>query len=82
MTQKTYVKKILKHFGMLSSNPTKLPMVEGIKLEINMGGQEIIAIQYKQVVCKLINLINYRLDIVYVINVVSRFMVKPPKPHM
>jgi hypothetical protein len=38
--KKTYVKKILKHFGMLSNNPTKLPMVEGIKLEINMGEQE------------------------------------------
>jgi hypothetical protein len=38
--KKTYVKEILKHFGMLSNNPTKLPMVEGIKLEINMGEQE------------------------------------------
>jgi hypothetical protein len=67
---------------MLSSNPTKLPMVEGIKLEINMGEQEIIATQYKQVVYKLINLINSRLDIVYVINIVNRFMVKPQKLHM
>jgi hypothetical protein len=57
-------------------------MVEGIKLEINMGEQEIIATQYKQVVYKLIHLINSRLDIIYVINVVSRFMVKPQKPHM
>ncbi len=57
-------------------------MVEGIKLVINMGEQEIIATQYKQVVYKLINLINSRIDIVYVINVVIRFMVKPHKPHM
>lgn len=79
---KIHMKEILKHFGMFSSNPTKLPMVEGIKLEINMGEQEIIATQYKQVVYKLINLINSKLDIVYVINVVSRFMVEPQKPHM
>jgi hypothetical protein len=67
---------------MLINNPTKLPMVGGIKLKINMGKQEIIATQYKQVVYKLINLINSRLEIVYVINVVSRFVVKPQKPHM
>jgi hypothetical protein len=37
MIQKTYLGKILKQFGMMSNNPTKLPMIEGTKLETNMG---------------------------------------------
>jgi hypothetical protein len=37
MIQKTYVGKILKQFGMMSCNPTKLPMIKGTKLEIDMG---------------------------------------------
>jgi hypothetical protein len=37
MTQKTYVGKILKQFGMMSNNPTKLPMIESTKLETDMG---------------------------------------------
>ncbi len=40
MTQKTYVGKILKQFGIMSSNPTKLPMVENITLETDMGEEE------------------------------------------
>jgi hypothetical protein len=40
MTQKTYVGKILKQFGIMSSNPTKLPMVENMTLETDMGEEE------------------------------------------
>jgi hypothetical protein len=32
MTQKTYIRKILKQFKMKSRKPTKLPMIEGTKL--------------------------------------------------
>jgi len=62
---------------MMSSNPTKLPMIEGMKLETNMGKEEIDATKYRQVVGKLIYLTNSKLDIVYAVNVVSRFMAKP-----
>ncbi len=33
----TQVGKILKQFGMMSNNPTKLPMIENMKLETDMG---------------------------------------------
>ncbi len=52
-------------------------MIEGMKLETNMGKKEIDATKYRQVVGKLIYLTNSKLDIVYAVNVVSRFMAKP-----
>jgi ribosomal protein L5 len=77
MIQKTYLGKILKQFGMMSNNPTKLPMIEGTKLETNMGKEEIDATQYRQAIGKLIYLTNSKLDIVYAVNVVNRFMARP-----
>ncbi len=77
MTQKTYVGKILKQFGMMNSNPTKLSIIEGTKLKTNMGKEEINATQYRQVVGKLIYLTNSKPDIIYAVNVVNRFMVRP-----
>ncbi len=67
---------------MMSSNPTKLPMIEGTKLEIDMGEEEINATQYRQAIGKLISLTNSRPCIFYVINVVSRFMARPQKPNL
>jgi ribosomal protein L5 len=77
MTHKTYVRKILKQFGMMNSNPTKLPMIEGTKLKTNMGEEEIDATQYRQVIGKLIYITNFRPCIIYVVNVVNRFMARP-----
>jgi len=77
MIQKTYVGKILKQFRMMSSNPIKLPMIEGTKLETNMGEEEIDATQYRQAIGKLIYITNFRPCIVYVVNVVNRFMTRP-----
>jgi len=37
MIQKKNLGKILKQFGMMNNNPTKLPMIEGTKLETDMG---------------------------------------------
>jgi hypothetical protein len=67
---------------MMSSDPTKLPMIESTELEIDMGEKEINATQYRQVVGKLLYLINFRLCIVYVVNVVNRFMARPQKPNL
>ncbi len=62
---------------MMSNNPTKLPMIEGTKLETDMGKEEIDATQYRQAIGKLIYLTNSKLDIVYAVNVVNRFMARP-----
>ncbi len=61
----------------MSSNPTKLPMIEGTKLETDMGEEEINATQYKQAIGKLIYLSNSKPNIVCVMNVVRRFMARP-----
>lgn len=54
-------------------------MLKGTNLETNMGEQEIDAIEYKQVVGKLVYLTNFKPNIVYEINVVNRFMARPHK---
>jgi hypothetical protein len=74
---KNICKKNIEQFGMMNSNPTKLSMIEGTKLKTNMEKEEINATQYRQVVGKLIYLTNSKLDIIYAVNVVNRFMVRP-----
>jgi hypothetical protein len=61
----------------MSSNPTKLPMIEGTKLEIDMGKVNIDATQYRQGISKFIYLTNSIPCIIYVINVVNKFMARP-----
>lgn len=77
MTQKTYVGKILKQSGMMSNNPTKIPMIESTKLETDMGEEEIDATLYRQAIGKLIYLTNSKPNIDYAVNVVNGFMARP-----
>ncbi len=65
-------------FGLANCNPTKVTMVEGIKLETNMNDQKVDSIAYRKMVSKLIYLVNIILNINFSISIMSPFLTNPP----
>jgi hypothetical protein len=78
LSQKPYIEKMFQIFGMANCNPTKVPMVEGIKLEANMNYQKVDSIMYKKMVGKPIYLVNIKLNINFSIFIMSPFLTNPP----
>ncbi len=81
MTQKNYTIKMLEQFGMSNYNPSFTPMVEKIKLQIDMDSPLVHPTFYKQIAGKLY-LTNTRRDIMYVVRMVSCFMTQLQMPHL
>jgi hypothetical protein len=78
LSQKPYIEEMFQIFGMANCNPTKVPMVKGIKLEANINDQKINFITYKKMVGKPIYLVNIRLNINLYIFIMSPFLTNPP----
>jgi len=64
---------MLKEFGMLHYNLAIMPMLSTNKLSTYVKLEEIYATLYKTIVGKLIFLTNIRLDITFVVGVVSMY---------
>ena len=82
MSQRKYAQEILCKFGMENCNSTKTPIVPGCKLDKDEGGIKVDSTQYKQMVGSLMYLTVSRLDLMYVMSLVSRYMERPTKLHM
>lgn len=81
VTQRQYIKEMLRDFGLEHCKPVPTPMVEKLKLTPDMGAPLADAARYQQMVGKLIFLTHTRVDICYAVSVVSRFMQCPQEPH-
>jgi hypothetical protein len=80
--QKKYALEILKRFGMLESREVNSPIVPGSKLSKDADGVAIDESYYKQIVGSLMYLTTTRLDLVYNVSLISRYMAKPTKLHL
>lgn len=77
MGKQLYVEEMLRKFNVQDYRPSQTPMTKGLHLVANMKTKEVDATKYYKMVGKLIYLTNSRLDISFVVGVVSRFMAKP-----
>jgi len=81
ISQQKYALEILKDSGVLGAKPVNFPMEQNTKLS-DAGDLLKDLSQYRRLVGHLIYLTITRLDIMYSVHVLSRFMHAPRKPHM
>lgn len=77
ISQRKYVSDLLKDTGMLSCKPIDTPMDPNLKLGAKEDCAPVDKGRYQRLVGKLIYLSHTRLDICFVVSVVSQFMNNP-----
>lgn len=82
ISQKKYALDTLQKFGMDRCNSVKNPMVPGNKLTKDGAGPAVDPTAYKQLVGSLRYLTVTRPDLIYSVNMVSRYMESPTEQHM
>jgi len=81
MCQRKYARDVLTRFGMQDCNAVKNPIVPGTKLSKNEAGNKVNATQFKLVVGSLMYLTAIMPDLMYGVNLISRFMANPTETH-
>ena len=74
ISQEGYAKDILKKFEMLNSNPVSTPVECGVKLSMHDNEEKVNPIFFNNLVGSMRYLTCIRLDILFVIGLVSRYM--------
>eukprot|EP00253_Pinus_taeda_P007113 PITA_07113 len=81
ISQKKYIGDLLNRFGMKKCNPLTTPMEQNLKLTSIEGKEFQDATKYRQLVGSLNYLTTIRLDISFVVGMVSKFMQNPCEGH-
>lgn len=82
VSQRKYILDLLKETEMLGSKPADTPMDPTIKLGFKISDKTVDKERYQRLVEKLIYLAHTRLDISFVVSVVSQFMNQPTEEYM
>ena len=83
VSQRKYVKDVLKRFKMDQSKPMNTPIEVGVNLRKNDGRSEKVdSAYYKQIVGSLMYLTTTRPDIMYAVSLISRYMDNPTHDHL
>ena len=82
INQKKYAIETLKKYGLEDCNSVRNPMVPGNKLTREGSGEAVDPTMYKQLVGSLRYLTATRPDLIYSVNIVSRYMENPRESHM
>eukprot|EP00253_Pinus_taeda_P010092 PITA_10092 len=81
LSQKKYIGDLLNRFGMKKCNPLTTPMEQNLKLTSIEGKEFEDATKYRQLVGSLNYLTTTRLDISFVVGMLSKFMQNPCEGH-
>jgi len=76
-----YVNEVLEIFNMQDNKATMTPTVMGLKLSKEDNNKDFGPSLYKSIVGSLMYLTATRLDIMFVISLISRFMERPKEAH-
>lgn len=79
--QRQYTRDILARFNMLNNNSVRNPMVPGTILSKDEAGFPIDITQFKQAIGSLMYLIVTRPDLMFGVNLLSRYMANPKESH-
>ncbi len=82
LLKRQYALNKLSEYGMTGCKPILIPLEQNVKLSANEGDLVEDTTMYKCIVGSLIYMTITRLDLSYVVGVVSQFMQTPQKPHL
>ncbi|KAE8656273.1 hypothetical protein F3Y22_tig00117005pilonHSYRG00292 [Hibiscus syriacus] len=82
ISQKKYVGEILDKFKMKDCNHMNAPSEFGLKLNKDEGGNKVNSTLYKQIIGSLMYLTTTRLDIMYAVSAISKYMECPTEIHL
>lgn len=82
ISQKKYVKEVLKKFGMGECNSVLNPIVPGFKIHKDEDGVKVDGSLYKQLVGSMMYLTATRPDVMYAVSLISRYMSQPTELHL
>ncbi|WZZ49949.1 hypothetical protein YC2023_050056 [Brassica napus] len=82
ITQRKYASETLRKFGMEDCNHVLNPIVSGTKLTKEGDGMKVDPTSFKQLVGSLRYLTATRPDLIYSVNLVSRYMEHPGEQHL
>ena len=83
LDQEKYIENVIEKFGMQDSNPSKTPAENNLKLVKAADNEQLVDEKlYRSLVGSLLYIAKQtRPDIVWIVNVLSRFMTKPTNTH-
>lgn len=81
ISQKKYTEDLLKCYHMQGCKAAPTPLSENIKVQAEDGSGEADSKSYRSLVGKLMYLTHTRPDIVFAVNLLTRYMHKPSKNH-
>nr|GEV05029.1 hypothetical protein [Tanacetum cinerariifolium] len=82
LNQSKYASKIIKKYGMLTSDSIDTPMVEKSKLDEDLPRKPVDAKLYSGMIGCLMYLTSSRPDLIYVVCLCARYQEKPTKKHL
>ncbi|GKB76082.1 retrovirus-related pol polyprotein from transposon TNT 1-94 [Tanacetum coccineum] len=82
INQSKYASKIIKKYGMLTSDSLDTPMVEKSNLDEDLQGTPIDATLYCGMIGFLMYLTSSRPDLIYAVCLCARYQAKPTKKHL
>ncbi|GJU83780.1 retrovirus-related pol polyprotein from transposon TNT 1-94 [Tanacetum coccineum] len=82
INQSKYASKIVKKYGMLTSDSIDTPMVEKSKLDEDLHGIPIDATLYRGMIRSLMYLTSNRPNLIYAVCLCARYQAKPTEKHL
>ncbi|GJY44163.1 retrovirus-related pol polyprotein from transposon TNT 1-94 [Tanacetum coccineum] len=82
LTNLNMLLKLLKKYGMLSSDSVDTPMVEKSKLDEDLKGNPVDATLYHGMIGSLMYLTSSRQDLIYAVCLCARYQAKPTEKHV
>ncbi|GJV21237.1 retrovirus-related pol polyprotein from transposon TNT 1-94 [Tanacetum coccineum] len=82
VNQSKYASKIIKKYGLLTSDSVDTPMVEKSKLDEDLQGKPVDVILYRGMIGSLVYLTSSRPDLIYAVCLCARYQAKPTEKHL
>ncbi|GKB18201.1 retrovirus-related pol polyprotein from transposon TNT 1-94 [Tanacetum coccineum] len=82
INQSKYASKIVKKYGLLTTDSVDTPLVEKSKLDEDLQGKQVDATLYRGMIGSLMYLTSSRPDLIHVVYLCARYQAKPTEKHL